>query len=114
MLVPPFWGHVCYCHTVWFDCSSSSLSATLLAFASCLIDVGLYFTLVQGENERLLINGVLPELAAPQNSVVFVTQAERMLKQNFVGLQTRYCGISKDFEALLKLTSVSEIITYTI
>lgn len=47
-------------------------------------------------------------------SVVFVTQAERTLKQNFVGLQTRYCGISKDFEALLKLTSVSEIITYTI
>ena len=47
-------------------------------------------------------------------SVVFVTQAERMLKQNVVGLKTRYCGISKDFEALLKLTSVSEIITYTI
>ena len=47
-------------------------------------------------------------------SVVFVTQAERMLKQNAVGLKTHYRGISKDFEALLKLTSVSEIITYTI
>ena len=46
-------------------------------------------------------------------SVVFVTQAERMLKQSVVGLQTRYCGISRDFEALLKLTSVSDIITYT-
>ena len=46
-------------------------------------------------------------------SVVFVTQAERMLKQSVVGLQTSYCGISRDFEALLKLTSVSDIITYT-